>query len=643
MLARKALAGTAGAPKVYVEDVFSTYLYTGDSSTQTITNNIDLSGKGGLVWIRERASLSAHCLFDTARGTGGVLSTNSASGETSTDGLTSFNNNGFTVKYPNTNDYYINRSNQSNISWTFRKAEKFFDIVTYSGNGVDDRAISHNLGSTPGCVVVARRSGDDWYVYHRSLTSASYGLRLNKTDSESSNTATVKSVSSTTFTVGTDGMVNASGSNYVAYLFAHNAGGFGDAGSDNIISCGSFTTDGSGNATVTLNYEPQWLLLKSSSAAGSWLMVDTMRGWNVQSSGNIQRLFANSNSAESAGGQLNPTATGFKTSSGGLSASTTYIYIAIRRGPMKTPTSGTDVFAPIYANQSAGTKNTTNFPIDAMIIRSPSGGENNHLVSRLTGVSSDSTDSGYYLYTQSTAAEGFGGLTRGWDNTGFRSTSGYAGYDVIYLPFRRAPKFFDVVCYTGTGSARTVSHNLGVAPELIIVKNRSTAQNWPIYVSSFNDATSYIFLNSTDEKATGASSLWNSTSPTSSVFSVGTANSTNESGSDLIAYLFASLSGISKVGSYTGNGSSQTINCGFSAGARFVLVKRTDVAGGWPVFNSARGIVSGNDPYIQLNTTAAEVTDKDALDPDNSGFIVNETTGPNINVNGATYIYLAIA
>lgn len=115
-------------------------------------------------------------------------------------------------------------------------------------------------------------------------------------------------------------------------------------------------------------------------------------------------------------------------------------------------------------------------------------------------------------------------------------------------------------------------------------------------------------------------------------------------------YLFASLPGISKVGTYTGNGgtvntngTSQTISCGFSAGARFVLVKRTDSTGDWYVFDSARGIVAANDPYLLLNSTAAEVTTVDAVDADNSGFIVNQTSGTNLNVTSATYIYLAIA
>jgi hypothetical protein len=107
--------------------------------------------------------------------------------------------------------------------------------------------------------------------------------------------------------------------------------------------------------------------------------------------------------------------------------------------------------------------------------------------------------------------------------------------------------------------------------------------------------------------------------------------------------MWATLPGISKVGSYTGNGSSQTINCGFTTGARFFLCKATSTTGNWVVFDSVRGIVSGSDPYLLLNSTAAEDTDEDAVDPDNSGIIVNETSASNINTSGVSYIYLAYA
>ena len=129
----------------------------------------------------------------------------------------------------------------------------------------------------------------------------------------------------------------------------------------------------------------------------------------------------------------------------------------------------------------------------------------------------------------------------------------------------------------------------------------------------------------------------------STIFSVGSNASTNGSGSTYVAYLFATCPGVSKVGSYTGNGSSQTIDCGFAAGARFVLIKRTDSTGDWYVWDTARGIVSGNDPHLSLNTIAAEVTTNDTIDPASSGFIVNQVAATNVNVSSATYIYLAIA
>jgi hypothetical protein len=215
------------------------------------------------------------------------------------------------------------------------------------------------------------------------------------------------------------------------------------------------------------------------------------------------------------------------------------------------------------------------------------------------------------------------------------------GTTFINYNFRRAPGFFDEVCYTGTGVARTVAHNLGVAPELIIVKRRNLAGNWPVWQSTFVYPNA-VYLNSNDSfiSATG----WFPTSPSSTTsFSVVTNADVNASGGTYVAYLFASVPGVSKVGTYTGNGSSQTINCAFTTGARFVMIKRTDSTGDWYVWDSARGIVAGNDPYLALNTTAAEVTSNDSVDTDNTGFIVNQVAASNINVNAATYIFLAIA
>lgn len=124
---------------------------------------------------------------------------------------------------------------------------------------------------------------------------------------------------------------------------------------------------------------------------------------------------------------------------------------------------------------------------------------------------------------------------------------------------------------------------------------------------------------------------------------MGTSGLDTSAATKSIAYLFATKNGISKVGSYTGNGTNQTINCSFTTGARFILIKRTDSTGDWFVWDTARGIAAGNDPHFSLNATVAEVTTNDSIDSDSSGFIVNQVAATNINVNAATYIFLAIA
>jgi len=173
------------------------------------------------------------------------------------------------------------------------------------------------------------------------------------------------------------------------------------------------------------------------------------------------------------------------------------------------------------------------------------------------------------------------------------------------------------------------------------VKQRSATNAWQVYSSALAN-TEYLVLNTTAAKAPGAT-RWNSTTPTSTVFSIGTASEVNTSTATYVAYLFATCAGVSKVGSYTGTGALQTVNCGFTGGARFVLIKRTDSTGDWYVYDSARGISSGNDPYLFLNSTAAEVTGTNYVDTTSVGFQVTAAAPAGLNANGGTYIFLAIA
>ena len=639
-------ASSAAGDANYIEDVFSSWLYTGNNATQTITNGIDLSTKGGMIWFKPRDVAASHVVFDTLRGPTKFVVPNSASfGEiTNTAGndLTSFNTNGFSLGTSQTSS--VNVSGTSQVSWTFREQPKFFDVVTYTGTG-SNRTVAHALGSVPGCIMVKRTdTAGDWQVYHRANTAnpeTDY-LVLN-TDAATADSDTRWNDTQPTdavFSLGTEATVNASGGTYVAYLFAHNAGGFGLTGTDNVISCGSYTGTGVAGLSVTLGYEPQWLLIKRSNGVSEWPLMDSMRGIPTGSADVVLR--ANTTNADiTAYDYASLTATGFQLSddidvntSGG-----TYIYIAIRRGPMKVPTTGTSVFAPV--NQTGGGTVTTNFPVDLLISTTPSQTSYRSVNDRLRGAS---TTTDVSLYTNRTDAEVVSaGYGFGFDNnTGFKDGVYTNSFTDLYLSFRRSPGFFDEVCYTGNGGNMTISHNLGVAPTLMIVKGRNAtgAGQWRVY-DVFDGNDNYMALNTTAATASGYGAYWNTTTPTSSVFYVGSANTTNTG--TYVAYLFATCDGVSKVGSYTGTAAAQTINCGFTAGARFVLIKRTDSTGDWYVWDSARGIIAGNDPYLLLNNDVAEVTGTDYVDTAASGFELTATAPAAINASGGSYLFLAIA
>jgi len=646
----------------YIEDVFSTWLYTGNGSTgQTIANGIDLSTNGGMVWAKSRSNAQTGFIFDTSRGSGKYLipSATNASANGTPNGVT-FLTNGFST-VDGIAPTFANLCNQSGYtyaSWTFAKQPKFFDVVTYTGNGTNPRNISHNLGSDPGCIIVKRTDiGANWSVYHRSsaasgFTAAQCYMYLNSTNAVTDNSTfwSDTAPTSTTFTVGSQS--NANGGTYVAYLFAHNAGGFGLTGSDNVISCGSYTGDGTtdGSKLVSLGYEPQWVLVKrtDSSTNGGWHMIDMMRGMPTatNSSSITALLLANTSAAENLDSTGGPSATGFNpVASLTNTNAATYIYIAIRRGPMKVPTDGTKVFAPVVSSVSDGTQITAGFPVDMQIFKYRAGSAPSYVVDRLRGVGTTTTVvGGPQLRTSITAAEtNTGGIARNWNNTGFAMPSGFGTVSDIFWSFGRAPSFFDEVCYTGNGVAgRQITHNLAAVPELMIVKPRSTVGAWSVY-NSFNGASSQMYLNLTNSADSG-NPVWYNTSPTASVFSVNdTGWGVNDTSQTYVAYLFASCLGVSKVGSYTGNGTTQTIDCGFAGGARFVLIKRTDSTGDWYVYDTARGMTTLTDPYLRLNNSAAETATLGSVTTVSTGFALNSAILADINVNGGSYIFLAIA
>ena len=663
MFAASKTKTVSSAAANYIEDVFQSWLYAGTGASQSIVNGIDLSTKGGMVWIKDRTNAYNNNLFDTARGTTKLLHSNTTdSTVTDANSLTAFNSNGFTLGSGNTAGNQVNTSADNFVSWTFRKQAKFFDVVTYTGNG-SNRTISHNLGSTPGCIIVKRTdTTGDWSVYHRSLGSSfpasanTMFIQLNTTQGENQSSTYWNNTTptSTAFSVSTNANVNANGGTYVAYLFAHNAGGFGAAGTDNVITCGSYTGNGSTTGpTVTLGYEPQWLLIKDAWSLQNWNLIDNMRGFVV--GGTDANLNPNLSNAESTGTFVTPTATGFQinTATGAFNNNgEVYIYIAIRRGPMKTPTSGASVFS---ATQRTGTG--ANSTIDAGFITDYLISRGLHASYRLNASNDRLRGALFYLCNNSLSpnastdpeASGTNTITSYANMTGVNVGSDSVGFcnistvNYINWMFKRAPSFFDEVCYTGTGSNTTISHNLTVAPEFIVVKRRdgTSVYDWMTGATALGFGN-FMYFNTASASAAD-STVWNSTAPTASVFSIGTHNNVNTNAGKYVAYLFASCTGVSKIGTFTGNGGTQTINCGFASGARFVMIKKTSAADSWYVWDTTRGMYSGYNPYLAINTNANQVTTADSVNSVSSGFTVIDNATSNINNNGATYLYLAIA
>ena len=638
-----AAAGAGGSPGLDVAEVFSIDMWKGTEVNDSIVNNIDISGEGGLVWVKSRGSSVPHVLMDTERGANKEInSSSSTSEENRSNYINAFNSDGFD-KGTNAR---VNNNNYRYCSWTFRKAPKFFDVVTWTGNSTAGRTISHNLGAVPAFIFVkCRNVAEAWSVYYGDNTK---DLRFdNNQDGTATGNWNNTSPTSTNFTLGSNSEVNGNNNTYVAYLFASNDGDgdFGFDGAQDIIKCGS-ATFGSNKVTVNLGWEPQYLLVKSTSVYDQWRMVDAMRNLNHDVNMAYSRtgsqhglLYPNLNNAEADGEQIWINSTGFSTK--GMTAGT-YSYIAIRRGPMLPPTDGTDVFSIDTFNSA------TLSSVD------PSFTSNDHIVdfaiNKITdlsyvGFKAQWRISGYREIQPSDKNE----VNQNASGADFRYNNGYfrdgAGADNDYYAWmwRRQHGFCDQTMYTGTGSNHTIAHNLGVEPEMIWIKSWDTSYDWNVYHKDLG-TSSYLFLNSTTAAVNNQTGYYQST-PTATSFTLGTYGDVNANTKQFAAFLFASVPGVSKVGSYTGDGTHDThvIDCGFTSGARYVLLKRTDSTSDWFFWDSVRGITTSADPRLSLNSNALPYNGLDDIRPHSSGFIAANPNGSDVNANNSEWIFYAIA
>jgi hypothetical protein len=356
----QASAGNTGGGPVAIEDAFSTDLFTGAGADTQVNNGIDLSGEGGMVWIKSRSAATNNIVWDTDSSESGsgagdkYLVTNSTAAQVSigspggwnwpSSGGTGFSLSGGMTAPP------VSDVGETYAAWTFRKAPRFFDVVTYTGNGVAGRTIAHNLSQEVGMLVIKSTSSTgNWPVFHRANTAApaTDTLFLNLTSQSLdvlgywNDTLPTDSV----FTLGNANAVNQSGVTYVAYLYAHDPLGQSGDGSDGIIACGSYEGNDSDTTEININlgWKPQWLLIKNVDLARSWTIVDVARGFPYGPSGSgagttDRALSPNLNTDEDTASsstvvtRVDPTSTGFaiRGKSAICNEFGTHIYMAIR-------------------------------------------------------------------------------------------------------------------------------------------------------------------------------------------------------------------------------------------------------------------------------------------------------------------------
>ena len=418
---------------------------------------------------------------------------------------------------------------------------------------------------------------------------------------------------------------------------------FGENGNEDAVRCGAFKGNGNNDgAEVFLGWEPQWVLLKVASDGGDWYMWDSIRGALFNQ--NDSYLKANDTGSEDTLGNdyIEFNSTGFKminTTANWLNGNNMdFIYIAIRKDDGligKPPEAGTEVFNTVVGNGSGdGPCFVSAFDVDMALRKLPGSVDDWWLVNRHSNKK--------YLKTNDSAA-----LDQHSDNSMDKNNgwgSGSIGSGIQSWMWKRS-QGFDLVSYRGNEDADIldVYHNLGRTPEMMWIKTTSHSDDWEIYHEGLNGGTNpqnYVIRFSDSAEFSGGTDRWGGRAPTSTHFSLGTEATTNNDGRTYVAFLFASVSGISKCGHYTGNSSTQTITTGFQP--RFLIIKKTSSGQGrqWYLLDTTQGWASGDDTFLELNMNSSQST-TDLGAPTSTGFTLTNTDGT--NGSGNNYIYYAHA
>ena len=667
-------AGTGKAEPLFLEDVFRSDYYTGNTAVSS-GHGPDLLGEGGMTWTKCTSATQYWSLRDTVRGANKWMSCADSHGDQTGNGSYAFLNNGQTSGTDGVNG----DSNQQFTSASFRKAKGFFDVVTWTGNSTN-RTISHSLGCVPGAIVVKRTDGiGSWMFGHKGLNGGTnpwnYHVRFNASDPESANHQIWNNTAPTdsNFSIGTNNDVNETGGEYIAYLWASGDADsqlFGREGAEtNIIKCGSYTGNG-GSQTIDVGFHPDWYIIKQVTPGQdydwSWWDKYGTGGVSTTGYGDGMRLRLNTNAGRAALMRMLTTAGG-NTSTRGFyihsegsnfnGSGKSYIYIAVRSPDMhvcrdgSTGTDGENGVASQYFTTSQGNNASNNpngcfpanFAPDAMYFREYVSSDSTYMATR-----DMKTQSGGYTWQMNNGSQK---ATTGISSNAWFSSKGmHRQYNNQYQAWmwKKGPGMTHVWYYGNGQSGRTIYHDLGAVPELIFWKALDRNDQNPIWHYGLNNGVNAKYYMVTSDTRGGqydARGDWipNTAAgldPTSTYFKVGPNSPVNNSSSQIVCHLYRSVPGMSKVGYYQGNSSGLTITTGFQP--RYMWLKRTNTSDSrFYYLDTVRGWGAGNDEWLEFSDQAGQ-QGWDFGAPTSTGFTL---TGGNshTNADNNNYIYYAHA
>jgi len=646
-----------------------------DGSPSNVTYEYGLGFTPDFVWLKQRDATRDHYLEDSSRGAGKYIRPSTTDMEgTSAVSIQSFDTGGFTVgtgaSYNSSGGDYVawclkanggttsSNTDGSVTSTVQANQDAGFSIVKInSATGTSADTIGHGLSQAPEMIFWKTTSTTgNWSVYHSALGNTK-GLYLNLTNAETTSQYFWNNTSPTSSVFTAWG---SEGNSHIGYCF-HSVEGFS--------KFGSYVGNGSTNGPIVeTGFEPAFVMTKQTNTASNWVIVDNKRSTtNPRDKG----LRPNTNDTESTVSNnlvVDFLSNGFqlKQTSGSNDNNGNFIYMAFAADPDTEAPTVAKSFSTITYTGTGSTQSVEGlgFQPNLVWIKVRSAAGYAHvLFDSIRGATKR-------IYPSETAAENSNGQLSSFDSDGFTFSGGgssnVSGQDMVAWSWKaddneptintegsidslvsaNANAGFSIVKYEGNGtSGATIGHGLSAAPEMIIVKNLDGTYSWVVYNSTLG-ATKYLHLDASDAQQT-TSLFFNDTNPSSTVFTLGTHAAVNASGNEIIAYCFHSVSSYSKIGSYSGNGGSNSIT-GLGFQPDFLLIKDSTSTGNWLMYDSLRTVSVGDNagtanarPYILANISGKEngVTSYN-VNLDSDGFSIN-TSSSELNSSGETYIYMA--